>query len=129
MKPLRSLIISGLLWPALALAQPYGGSQRYGGPLSGFGREPTRSNIQDISQLIVVLRGLIGLVQLLLGIFTVVMILVGAFHFIRGNAESGRKALLWAFVGFIIVILAYAIIPITCTLLQATGPACRVDFF
>jgi len=127
MKTLRFLVTTGLLWPALVLAQPYGYTG--GGPIGGFGRQPTRSNIQDISQLITVLRGLIGLLQLLLGIFTVVMILVGAFHFIRGNAESGRKALLWAFVGFIIVVLAYAIIPITCTLLQATGPACRVDFF
>ena len=140
MKFIKATLWSSALWPMLALAQFNFGYQggRGGGQIGGFRysfgggsySDPTRPNITSIDQVLEVLRNLIGWAQVIIAFIAIIFAIYAGLLFILQKSDDdikkARSALIYAAVGFGIAILAYAVVPVVCTLLQASGPACSI---
>ena len=133
---LYAIIISSAILPFTALAQLYrfdsfrsGTPGGFGGGYGGSGNWSTRSyTITNFESLLGIAQTLLGYFQVIIFILAILFALVGAWKIIAGaDFEAGRKNLLYAFVGVVIAMLAFAIIPLACWLTQASGPACSLS--
>lgn len=141
-KSMYAIIISSAILPLTALAQfgyPVGGiginpittggfGSGVGGGYTGSGYLQTRAyRFTNFDSLLGLAHTLLGYFQLIIFLLAIAMALVGAWKIIvGGNFEAGRPNLLWAFLGVVIAMLSFAIIPFACWITQASGPACVV---
>ncbi len=139
MKLIKAALWSTLLWPLLALAgHVYWHRGGLGGNVGGYNfsfgggayNTPTQPNITNIDQVVDILRNIIGWAQVILAFIAIIFAIYAGLLFIiqkkEDDIKNARTALIYAAVGFAIVILAYAVVPVVCTLLNAVGPACSI---
>lgn len=124
---LYAIIISSAVVPFIALAQnsrfdPYGTdsfrSITPGVIGSGFGgvNYQTRAvGITSFESLLALAQRLLGYFQVIIFVVAIAMALYGAFLIVtKGDFKEGRSFLAYAFVGVVIAILSFSIIPIAC---------------
>lgn len=126
---LYAIIAASAIVPLTALAQfgyPIGGG--VGGGYGGSGYLQTRAyKFTSFDSLIGLAHQLLGYFQVIIFLLAIAMALVGAWKIIvGGNFEAGRPNLLWAFIGVVVAMLSFAIIPFACWITQASGPACNI---
>src|SRR5690606_31891708 len=101
-------LVAGPLIPATAIAAPVddikGGVQAVGGDEGG-GQEGFNEGVQNI----------VNALLFLLGIAAVIMIIFGGFRYVTSNGDSGKleqakNTILYAVVGLLVAILAFAIV-------------------
>ena len=136
LKTLKAFLLTSIFWPALVFASHGGvhinlGGRRYGAYWGGggFDQTPTQTGISDFNQLLNIIRSLIGWGQILAAFVAVIFFLYGGFKFITGDTAGGRNALVYAAIGLAVAILAFAVVPVVCALLNASGPACEIPLF
>ena len=101
-----------LVWPAVALAQDQvssGLNQSSLSNLFGGGRLTRATSVQDL--IVEVIR----LMLLLAGAIAVVFVIIGGYQYVTSGgseeqAEKGKKTLINAIIGIVIIILSYTII-------------------
>lgn len=101
------LVVAQASMPALAAAKTevLEGSDAVGG--SDAGNEGT--------QVAVVIKNVIGILSFLVGLVAVLMIVIAGFRFVTSNgdaatAKSARETIIYAVIGIIITVMAYAIV-------------------
>lgn len=125
--PLTTFAQFGYQPNAMNINQFTGG---FGSGLSGDRSWQTRAyTITNFTSLLNLAHTLLGYFQVIIFLLAILFALVGALLIIvHGNFEAGRAYLLWAFVGAVIALLSFAIIPIACFFTQASGPACTPGY-
>lgn len=130
---LYAIIVSSVVFPLTTFAQnsrfdpPGFDSFRSFGGLGGFNYQTRSLGITSFESLLALAQRLLGYFQVIIFVLAVMMALWGAGQIVvNGKFESGRGFLLYAFVGVIIAILSFSIIPIVCQITGANmSPACN----
>lgn len=138
-----AIILSTVVVPLTALAQiggfgytnPGMGINQFttggfGGGFTGSGNWQTRApQFTNFNSLLGLAHQLLGYFQVVIFVLAILFALWGALLIvIKGNFAEGRPYLLYAFVGVVIAILSFSIIPLACFFTQASGPACSFGY-
>lgn len=127
MKLLKSLIYSTALIPLVSFAFFHAGL--YGG--GGDGRRAVRAQITTFDELLNKIHIFIGWFQAIVFIAAIIWILYAALLFITKSYEdvkTPRTILIYAVVGIVVALLAYAVVPVICSIIGTGGQACEAVY-
>lgn len=128
----KIISIVGLSLPLLSFAQfnffgsrggSYGGGSYGGGGYGGSG-SVAQAPVSSINDVIGIIDKLIGWGQAILFVIVAIFVLYAAYKFVIGGPEGAKEArgiLIYAAVGVVVALLAYAVVPVVCNL---TGANC-----
>ena len=124
----KIISIIGLSLPLLSFAQinffGSAGRNNYGGGYSGFtgGGAAIQAPVRSVDDVLRIINTLIGWGQAILFVIVAIMVLFAAYKFVLNQDTAGaRSILIYAAVGVVVALLAYAIPPVVCGLL---GTSC-----
>ncbi len=126
----KIISIIGLSLPVLGFAQfnffggrggSYGGGYGGGGYGAG-GGSAVQAPVSGINDIIRIVDTLIGWGQAILFVIVAAMVLYAAYLFVtQHNYKEAKDVLIYAAIGVAVALLAYAVVPVVCSLL---GTSC-----